>query len=481
MNAPVDPFKGLAHYEKEMQRTELYQDILKQLQHKQEAYDDSAIGHSFVNHYEQQLPGIITAVTGDHSFLNSDSETNRRVIMEAVDGGMALKAGLVAAVLMIVYKIIRVMTNNPAFGAGGGGGGGGGRGTVPYVKEKQNELATKAKELKSLLNEAKDAVKVVKGNAVARDETSPQYEAAEKVNSSFRVYVQSGDGPITPKEEAKTESDDPFKTIEQMDLAAIGFGNLPAFMMLKKREHFTDVISVINMVLKALGYFDPAKLSDMVEQVSSKLNEPKDAEFLLSDSYNSMINELVRRISGALGLEGNIDPASMTRLEVNPELKEQYEGVVRTSYGKVMQEKDEDVIRLEDFIMDYVKEDGEFAYRSTVLAEFNADFAEFLGSNRELEDSRYYSGLQLYATKLTEFKQMVKQSTDLSNKDVIIRRLDMLTSIIETYTKFLLAMLCIFRKEADKVDTFRENNIEKMNKLAKALQDFVNKAKGETA
>ena len=121
MYARQDPFKEVGRLEKELKRSELYEDILKQL--KTESYDASPIGHNFVLQYEQQLPGIITAVTGDHSFLNSDEETNRRVIMEAVSGGMALKAGLIAAVLMIIYKIIRVMTNNPAFKAGGGGGG----------------------------------------------------------------------------------------------------------------------------------------------------------------------------------------------------------------------------------------------------------------------------------------------------------------------------------------------------------------------
>src|SRR5699024_131227 len=129
--------------------------ILKQL--KSESYDNSPIGHNFVTQYEQQLPGIITAVSGDHSFLNSDEESNRRVIMEAVSGGMALKAGLVAAVLMIIYKIIRVMTNNPAFKSGGGG-----RGTVPYVKEKQEQLVKAAEDLQTAIKDAEAATEVVK-------------------------------------------------------------------------------------------------------------------------------------------------------------------------------------------------------------------------------------------------------------------------------------------------------------------------------
>mgnify|MGYP003619115608 FL=1 len=92
MYARQDPFKEVGRLEKELKRSELYEDILKQL--KTESYDASPIGHNFVLQYEQQLPGIITAVTGDHSFLNSDEETNRRVIMEAVSGGMALKASV---------------------------------------------------------------------------------------------------------------------------------------------------------------------------------------------------------------------------------------------------------------------------------------------------------------------------------------------------------------------------------------------------
>ena len=167
MNARLDPFKDVGRLEKELKRNELYEDILKQL--KNESYDSSPIGHHFVTQYEQQLPGIITAVSGDHSFLNSDEESNRRVIMEAVSGGMALKAGLVAAVLMIIYKIIRVMTNNPAFKAGGGGGGGG-RGTAPYVAQKQEQLVKAAENLQEAIKEAKEATQVVKANALTRDE-----------------------------------------------------------------------------------------------------------------------------------------------------------------------------------------------------------------------------------------------------------------------------------------------------------------------
>lgn len=476
MNAHVDPFKGLARYEKELQRNELYQSILQQL--KSESYDASPIGHAFVNQYEQQLPGIITATTGDHSFLNSDEDTNRRVIMEAVSGGMALKAGLVAAILMIVFKIIRVMTNNSAFQ---GGGGGGGRGTMPYVQEKQAELVTTANELKTALKEAKESLTVIKGNALSRDETSPQYEAAEAVQSAYRVYAQEGDGAIVEVNKgsapAKTE-EDPFKAIEKMDLVAIGFGKIPAFMMVKDRKDFTNVIEIVNKVLKALNRYDPAKLLDMVEQVSSKLNQPKDSEFMLADRYNSMIGELVMRIGDALGWD-TLEVNSVSRLTVKPELKDTYEKMIRTSYGQALDKPEIQLMGLEDFISDFAEEDGEFAARSKAIAEFNEAFATFLGANKELEESRYYSSLQHYSTQLTEYKAEIKQAGDLPNKDVVLKRLDMLISIIETYSKYLLAILCIFRKETDKVDTFREVNIDKMKKLAKSLTNFANSAKGE--
>lgn len=474
MKLKISPFKGLEAAERELKRTELYQDIAKQL--KLESYDASPIGHSFVAQYEKQLPGIITAVAGDHSFLNGDDETNRRIIMEAVDSGLALKAGLIAAVLMIIYKIIRVITNNKSFG----GGSGGGRGSVPYVTDQQQQLVTAAQELKDSLKEAKEAVAIVKGNAVASDETSPQYAAAEKATSAYRVYVQTGDTVTAQDDKTETANDDPIKVIEGMDLAAIGFGNIPAFMMVSKSEDFLEVVEAVNLVLKALSVYDPAKLSDMVEQISVKLSRPEDAEFLLSQNYNNMINELVSRIGGALGLDKSTNITSLSKLEIQPELKEMYDKMIRTSYGQLMQEKSNEVIGLEEFITDYTNESGEFAKRSMLVAEFNGEFATFLGDNKELEDSRYYSGLQHYATTLSEYKQMIKQSAEVANKDEIIKRLDLLISVIEVYTKFLLATICMFRKEADKVDQFRENNIGKMQKLSKALKDFANSARGET-
>ena len=473
MNARLDPFKDVSRLEKELKRNELYEDIMKQL--KSESYDASPIGHHFVTQYEQQLPGIITAVSGDHSFLNSDDETNRRVIMEAVSGGMALKAGLVAAVLMIIYKIIRVMTNNPAFKAGGGGG----RGTAPYVAQKQEELVKAAENLKNAMKEAKDSIAIVRGNAAARDETSPQYEAAEKAASAYRVYTQVGNGSIKEDTKQSTQDQDPLKTISDMDLTAFGFGSLPAFFMCKRREDFLQVAAAMDAIIKALKQYSPGRLADMVEQVTVKLSRPQDSAFLLTPAYNNMVSELVSKIGKALGLE-SVDPSTLTRLSINPELKESYDVMIRTSYGQMMEEKDEAMIPLADFIVDYAETNGEFAERSKIVADFNTSFNEFIGDNKELEDSGYYSNLQHYATKLAEYKQDIKQAPGLANKDELIKRIDLLISIIETYTKFLLAMLCVFRKEADKIDTFREVNIDKMNKLAKALVDFANATREET-
>ena len=475
MYARLDPFKDVSRLEKELKRNELYEDILKQL--KNESYDASPIGHHFVTQYEQQLPGIITAVSGDHSFLNSDEESNRRVIMEAVSGGMALKAGLVAAVLMIIYKIIRVMTNNPAFK--GGAGGGGGRGTAPYVAQKQEQLVKAAENLQDAIKEAKEATQVVNANALTRDETSPQYAAAEKAASAIKVYQHTAAGGLEEKPEAKTTSDNPLEVIKSIDLTAFGFGELPAFMVVKDTEIFLHVMDKMNAVIKALNTYSPGKLADMVEAVSVKLSQPKDAAFMLSPAYNNMIDELTNRIGQSLGVDLK-GAAGFDRDQFMEAVKSDYDEMIRTSYEKALEEDPDVMIRYETFVVEFVKPDGEFAERSALVADFNTSFNEFIGEHKELEDSGFYSNLQHYATKLTEYKASIKQEAELENKDEIIKRIDILISLIQVYTKFLLAALCMFRKEVDKIDKFREANIDKMEKLAKALIDFVNKSREET-
>lgn len=475
MYARLDPFKDVSRLEKELKRNELYEDILKQL--KNESYDASPIGHHFVTQYEQQLPGIITAVSGDHSFLNSDEESNRRVIMEAVSGGMALKAGLVAAVLMIIYKIIRVMTNNPAFK--GGAGGGGGRGTAPYVAQKQEQLVKAAENLQDAIKEAKEATQVVKANALTRDETSPQYAAAEKAASAIKVYQHTAAGGLEEKPEAKTTSDNPLEVIKSIDLTAFGFGELPAFMVVKDTEIFLHVMDKMNAVIKALNTYSPGKLADMVEAVSVKLSQPKDAAFMLSPAYNNMIDELTNRIGQSLGVDLK-GAAGFDRDQFMEAVKSDYDEMIRTSYEKALEEDPDVMIRYETFVVEFVKPDGEFAERSALVADFNTSFNEFIGEHKELEDSGFYSNLQHYSTKLTEYKASIKQEAELENKDEIIKRIDILISLIQVYTKFLLAALCMFRKEVDKIDKFREANIDKMEKLAKALIDFVNKSREET-
>ena len=475
MNARLDPFKDVGRLEKELKRNELYEDILKQL--KNESYDSSPIGHNFVTQYEQQLPGIITAVSGDHSFLNSDEESNRRVIMEAVSGGMALKAGLVAAVLMIIYKIIRVMTNNPAFKAGGGGAGG--RGTVPYVKEKQGQLVKAAEDLQTAIKDAEAATDVVKANALTRDETSAQYAAAEKASSAIKVYQLSPTGGLEEKPNGQATNENPLDVIKNIDLSAFGFGDLPSFMVVKDDKIFYSILKKMDEVVKALNTYSPGKLADMVESVSVKLSQPKDAVFMLSPTYNNMIDELTNRIGQSLGvdLKGS---AESDRDQFMNAVKSDYDEMIRTSYETALREDPNKVIKYETFVADFVKPDGEFAKRSALIAIFNSSFNEFIGDHKELEDVAFFTNLEYYTTKLTEYKASIKQEAELDNKDEIIKRIDVLISLIQVYTKFLLAALCMFRKEVDKIDTFREANIDKMEKLAKALIDFVNKSREET-
>ena len=393
--------------------------------------------------------------------------------MEAVSSGMALKAGLVAAVLMVIYKIIRVMTNNPAFS-----GGGGGRGTVPYVKEKQEKLVKAAENLQIAIKEAKEATEVVKANALTRDETSPQYAAAEKVASAVKVYQHNTNGKLEEKTEASS-SDNPLEVIKSIDLNAFGFGDLPGFMMVKDTKIFLHVMEKMNAIIKALNIYSPGKLADMVEAVSSKLAQPKDAAFMLSPAYNNMIDELTTRVGKSLGvdLKGS---AGFDRDQFMKAVKSDYSEMIRTSYEKSLEEDAGSMISYGTFVTDFVDPNGEFAKRSALVAEFNTSFNDFIGDHKELEDSGFYTNLQHYATKLTEYKAVVKQESELENRDEIIKRIDVLISLIQVYTKFLLASLCMFRKEVDKIDTFREANIDKMEKLAKALVDFVNKSREET-
>jgi CRISPR/Cas system CMR-associated protein Cmr5 small subunit len=89
----------------------------------------------------------------------------------------------------------------------------------------KEELVKAAENLKEAMKEAKNSIAIVKGNAAARDETSPQYEAAEKAASAYRVYTQLGNGPLEESgKKNENQSSDPLKTISDMDLTAFGFG-----------------------------------------------------------------------------------------------------------------------------------------------------------------------------------------------------------------------------------------------------------------
>lgn len=476
MNTHTDPFHGIKRYERELNRNDLIKEIIQFVENKSEAYDDSTIGHEFVTHYERQLPGIITSLSGNHSFLNSSDEENRRVIMEAVGNGVALKAGIVAAVLMLIYKIIRVITNNPSFTPSPGGGAG--RGSPAYVQQATEELKTAHAEAAEALDKARQIIPVVTGNPSTRDDTSPQYVAADKAAHTLQTSVST---TMTEPNQPVKENANPFEVIRKTDsnLGATGLNTLPSFMVCKRREIFAEFIDSFSMTVIALNKYGPARLLQLVESIEAHCRAPKDAVFFTSPQFGSVFLPVLNVIGATIDLKIDGQVLSLQSLPVSDKKKQLYDKWLSTDYATAMENDPSLVLSVEEFVKDFADSEGNFATRSAKIAEFNQSFTDFLGSNEELKDSKYYSNLQHYINKFSEFKSEIANSPDVDNKDVVIQRINLTISILETYTKFLLANLCVLRRQTDKVDEFRKKNTESFTKIAKALNQFVDKAKGE--
>ena len=469
MTTYADPFASIVQYERELKRTALCEEIKQRL--KLEAYDDSPIGHEFVKHYEKQLPGIITAASGDHTFTTATTEENVNVIMEAIDSSMALKGGLIAAALMIVYKIIKVIMGNKSFGSGSGGG----RGTPTYVKSANERLKELKEEYIRKQKEAKEATRGVPKSAI--DEDTPIADAAKKLNDTYTKYIKNPDGTISEEKKAVLDNADAiFKSLEDMDEFVTNLDNLPAFFLVKDESIFLGVMNRVNDIVKMLNNYTPSHACDDIEGFVNI--RPLDK--MISETGDKVLLGIAKNLEKITGM----NPETILRsnsIDISAELRNETAEMLATTYGEGKQNEAAKFLPNEaEIIKDINDPHGVFIKRSEYCAEFNESFMLFLEDNKELEDSKFYAGFQHLSElvlrardELSDSGQGIGSTTQTSIK----QRLNLTESVIRMYVGFLLKTLVTFRRQTDLIDSFREKNIEALEKMNKVLDNYIDACK----
>lgn len=469
MRTVNNPFAVVERQEIELKRHQLYAEM-KNLITKNEAYDDSGIGHDFVTHYERQLPGIITAHANGHSFINSSPEENLQVVMEAIESGTALKAGLVAAALMLVFKIIRVVMNNPAFSNSGGG-----RGTVTATKDAIAKLNEQAERHNDQVKELKDMAQTIASNPLHREDDSKVYKEAVK---AIKIVTVNDDGTSGKVEDL---SKDPIKTLPVLKFRA-NPNNIAAFFavveadkqqfIFEYMDHLFDGINKLN--LEAF-----IRNMDLLANVATTNNPKHVVETLNSERIAHLIGDLVTSLKVCLGIQSNANTAS----ELKGELIhfDQVYKMISISYANAQNEPDFDAkladldMITQDVLMDLA---GKSVIRETLekAAVLNEKFASIVDNNPELAESDTYQRLQHISDSLDAVNGLLREGK-VEGFDGAIARINEFRAIMDLLASRVLKLFAMFRKQTDSGFKFIEQTISDLEKFNDAIHNVIETAK----
>lgn len=451
----TDPFHHIKHHENSLKLPHLYQCIAKEL--KNEAYDDQPIDHAYVAKYEEQIPGIITSYSGDHSFLNSDSEENRKVIMEAVDSGMALKAGIAVAVATLLYKIMRVFFNNKEFNDDNGGG----RGSPTY-KRSANEEATKAvEELKDSKQKAKEAIKVNGNNPINRDEDSPANKASRQLADVLDIRDPSNTGEIT----------DASSYITKTELILVQPRNLASMFALKDYTAYDNLLKDVKFIMDTLAE-DRSAISTILTLCTAYASlQPGENADKHWNTIHARFMRLINPITGELKDISAIKEAVDNRIKPILDAQRSWTDVSSSEDAS----KYFDIEQLsKSFAMELPNTNDQLWRRSERMGEFNAKFkSQFMVGFDWTEADSY----QTYITA-TEALNEAKRREDVGSDDPEMLRVykERATSLL-IMTDILFAKLSkaiiTFRRSADTIDEFIRTETKEFVKINDKYKDLI--------
>lgn len=230
-----------------VQKIEFSKALLKEL--KTESYDNSNIDSSFVANLEVKQPGIILGQSEEHNFTLGSPEENYNVVMEALNSNMAIKGGIIAAVLLLIFKVIKVMTNNPEFSDKGGGGRGSSAETtkqVERVKDQASEVIKTEEELNAL-------VSTVANNKLVTDEDSKaskkakqlmEFRNRQRVKRGFSDKAKELSKSILSRFWANDNKKDSTTELFYNELVT----SMPAFILVKNDKDFDRLLSILTFV-----------------------------------------------------------------------------------------------------------------------------------------------------------------------------------------------------------------------------------------
>lgn len=471
---------------------------------KQEAYDDSGIDNTWVSNLEKEAPGIITAYSGDHNFTTATPEENRRVVMEAVNSGTALKAGIVAAVILLIFKVYRVLTNNKEFNMGGSGG----RGTSSYNAQQLEEVRAKGKQALEELEKAKEVINQVKNNPLNREDDSPVYKAVEQMNRAAEGHVS------TDEQKANKNPFDVALNLKFEFLTRV-LHLLPFYFITNDDEAFGTAL----MFYKLLVEFNTGKMSKVFDfrvfitsmsnmvsdlsnmdliQMSDSLVSPKYQDVWITvcqgifSEFGKLIPEVQQAASRLQGarlpqyvevLQKTIKPfADMAAAMMSPKTES-----LTTPDGETCGIYTDDELykqAITFFESNGQTTTGSVFSRIEKIGEANEHFKEFVTLyEREFESSDGSGAMQETQSRLDQIIARIKESGELEPeaKSVMLAHINAYKSLFDIIILQMLKTLFNFRTSADKANVMLKqmnNDLDIALKKIVASIDIAEKNEG---
>lgn len=421
---------------------------------KNEAYDDAALDNMWVANVEKEVPGIITAYSGDHNFATSSPEENHRVIMEALDSGTAIKAGIIGAIILLIYKVYRVMTNNSAFS---GGGGGGGRGTVTHTTQMIEELKSKGIETSNAMDKAKEAAALAEKNKLNHEDDSAVHRAGTRLISSVGEE---------PKEQ------NPFTAIKNMSFN-VGYrsvGELPIYILQKNDSDFENVFTLYNeLVAIAVGKssaFDFHTVNQKITSITDTLlTGSKDAKLAIIASPDG--------VKGLTDLYSQYVGSTLGKVLNDPQLTNaKLISVVRNGLSRITMEIGELTTQLKslDNPMGVMSKDdiikdldlgilgqgtSKILDRCKKIAQFNDQFGELMKDySKDFDDSSSSTLKEEIISNLNRVLDQLGEEYNPTETSAIKAAVGELKAMYELIQVQVLGSIFKFRMNTDKIDKF---------------------------
>lgn len=458
--------------EKELQRYKRFEGRLALKEAlKMEAYDDSPIDNQWVAEKEAEIPGLVTGLMPNHNYTIHPNEENKQIIMESLPSSAVLKGGLVAAALIIVFKILSVIRNNSAF-SNGSGGGGGGRGTVTGTQQQLEKLQEVGRESKEKIEEAQRVAKDFKPNQ--HDEDS---EFADKLRNLVDDIAEKESNEQTQP----SDIDKVISAIETYDLSTIRrlLETLPLIAYIKNMElggkmvgEFIEASDFVVDIVNSIGGGTLPKLYSRLKVSCMDISNAKDISDI--EKALSIYNEISAKFSNvSLAETDRNTPIYISAKTISENIRNLTSSVTNppADLGLELYSVDDVLKSIKDNQDDLTKVN--MMGFSLVLSRFNEQFDRKFESNIGLDEKGVNEVISILGENKT-YQDSVDNGNDSpelkDRKKEALRDVNMLSNAI---IELVLKPLSLFRSKTDKINTFIDKLISKFEDISKSSDAVV--------